>query len=106
MRSTSGRYFSRRGVLAGSAALAGATLLGAPSARAQANKRVVLSTWGGDYAELLTKNISKPLMAPKGWEVVNDEAGSPQRITKVIAERRLPKGSSDIQALAATTSAS
>jgi len=102
MKSTSGRYFSRRGVLAGSAALAGASMLGGPSAQAQANKRVVLSTWGGDYAELLTKNISKPLMAPKGWEVVNDEAGSPQRITKVIAERRLPKGSSDIQALAAT----
>lgn len=102
MKSTSGRYFSRRGVLAGSAALAGATALGARSAQAQANKRVVLSTWGGDYAELLTKNISKPLMAPKGWEVVNDEAGSPQRKTKVIAERRLPKGSSDIQALAAT----
>lgn len=41
-------------------------------------------------------------MAPKGWNVVNDEAGSPQRKTKTIAEKRLPKGTSDIQALAAT----
>ena len=41
-------------------------------------------------------------MAPKGWTVVNDEAGSPQRKTKTIAEKRLPRGTSDIQALAAT----
>ena len=104
MTSKMGPYIiSRRNALTGAAALAGASMLaGASPARAQANKRIVLATWGGDYAELLTKNISKPLLAPKGWEVVNDEAGSPQRMTKVMAEKRLPKGTSDIQALAAT----
>jgi len=93
---------SRRSVLQGAAAVAGAGVLGAFPAYGQANKKIVLSTWGGDYSKLLTKNISTPLMAPKGWEVVNDEAQSTQRKTKTIAEQRLPKGTSDIQALAAT----
>jgi putative spermidine/putrescine transport system substrate-binding protein len=90
---------TRRRTLQAAAALAGAGVL---PAWAQANKRIVLSTWGGDYANLLTKHISAPLMAPRGWQVINDEAGSPQRKTKTIAEKRLPKGNSDIQALAAT----
>lgn len=101
MNSTSGRYYSRRTVLGGAAAFAGAGVLGTP-AWAQANKRVVVGTWGGDYSDLLTKNISKPVLSGKGWEVVNDDAGAPQRITKVIAEKRLPRGTTDIQALAAT----
>ena len=56
------------------------------------DKRIVLSTWGGDYAKLLTKHISVPLLAPKGWNVVNDEAQVTQRKAKVLAERRLPQG--------------
>lgn len=95
-------YLSRRGMLKGAAAVAGAAALGAVPAFGQANKRIVLSTWGGDYAKLLTKHISVPWMAPKGWEVVNDEAQVTQRKTKTIAEKRLPKGTSDVQALAAT----
>jgi putative spermidine/putrescine transport system substrate-binding protein len=103
MSESKGPYISRRSVLTGAAALAGAGALGGGApAWAQADKKIVLSTWGGDYSKLLTKNISAPLMAPKGWNVVNDEAGSPQRKTKTIAEKRLPKGTSDIQALAAT----
>jgi putative spermidine/putrescine transport system substrate-binding protein len=95
-------YLSRRGLLKGAAAVAGAGALGPVSASGQANKRIVLSTWGGDYAKLLTKHISVPGLAPKGWEVVNDEAQVTQRKTKTIAEKRLPKGTSDIQALTAT----
>ena len=94
---------SRRDVLRGAAALAGVGALGAVMpAWAQANKKVVLGTWGGDYSQLLTKNISKPILAPAGWEIVNDDLGSQQRKTKVMAEKRLPRGTSDIQALAAT----
>ena len=102
MTKLKGPYISRRTTLKGAAALAGAGALGAMPAWAQADKKIVLSTWGGDYSKLLTKNISTPILAPKGWTVVNDEAGSPQRKTKTIAEKRLPKGTSDIQALAAT----
>jgi putative spermidine/putrescine transport system substrate-binding protein len=103
MSESKGPYISRRSVLKGTAVLAGAGALGASvPAWAQGDKKIVLSTWGGDYSKLLTKNISTPLLTPKGWNVVNDEAGSPQRKTKTIAEKRLPKGTSDIQALAAT----
>ena len=93
---------SRRQVLVGAAALAGAGALGAAPALAQGSKKIVLSTWGGDYAKLLTKHISTPILAPKGWEVVNDEAQVVQRKAKTVAEKRLPKGTSDIQALTAT----
>ena len=91
---------TRRTVLQGIAA--SAALATTPAWGQAANKKIVLSTWGGDYAKLLTKHISVPGLAPKGWEVVNDEGQSPQRKIKTIAEKRLPKGTSDIQALAAT----
>ena len=95
-------HVSRRTVLQGAAAVAGASALGAMPAWAQADKKIVLSTWGGDYSKLLTKHVSTPVLAPKGWTVVNDEAVVAQRKTKTIAERRLPKGTSDVQALTAT----
>jgi len=102
MTNRMGPFISRRGALQGAAAVAGVGALGALSPTLAQNKRMVLATWGGDYAQLLSKNVVKPLMEPKGWEVVVDEAGSPQRRTKVFAEQRLPRGTSDVQALAAT----
>jgi putative spermidine/putrescine transport system substrate-binding protein len=102
MSMTKSPYISRRTALQGAAAIAGVGALGAFPAYAQADKRVVLSTWGGDYAKLLTKHISVPHLAPKGWDVVNDEAQVTQLKAKVVAERRLPRGTSDVQALTAT----
>lgn len=99
---TTKQYISRRAALQGAAAVAGVSALGAFPTFAQTDKRIVLSTWGGDYAKLLTKHISVPLLAPKGWGVVNDEAQVTQRKAKVVAERRLPRGTSDVQALTAT----
>src|SRR6188768_4449705 len=88
---------NRRAVLGG-AALA----LGAPSiVRAQDNKRIVVGTWGGDYSRLLAKNIETPLLAPKGWDVVKDEANDPPRRAKVLAERSLRRGTSDLQGVSA-----
>ena len=69
---------------------------------ARTDKKIVLSTWGGDYANLLTKHVSTPVLAPQGWTVVNDEAQVVQRKAKTVAEKRLPKGTSDVQALTAT----
>ena len=54
---------SRRQVLKGAVALAGASVVGAPAiVRAQAKGKIVIGTWGGDYARLLTKNIEQPLL--------------------------------------------
>jgi putative spermidine/putrescine transport system substrate-binding protein len=95
-------YISRRTALQGAAAIASVNALGAFPTFAQTDKRIVLSTWGGDYAKLLTKHISVPVLGPKGWNVINDEAQVTQRKAKVVAERRLPRGTSDVQALTAT----
>jgi len=90
--------FSRRHALSlGLGAVAAPALL----RPAQANGRVVVGTWGGDYARLLAKNIEDPILKPKGFEVAQDQANSPPRRTKTLAEKRLPRGTSDIQALSA-----
>ena len=78
---------SRREVLLGAAALTGAASL-ARVASAQAKGRIVVGTWGGDYARLLNKNIEAPLLIKDGWEVVQDQAGDPERRSKMLAEMR------------------
>lgn len=94
---------SRRHLLQGAAAIGGVAALGMSPERAaaQAKGKIVVGTWGGDYARLLNKNIEAPLLIPKGWEVVQDQAGDPQRRSKMLAEKRLPRGTSDVQGLSA-----
>jgi putative spermidine/putrescine transport system substrate-binding protein len=89
---------NRRSALGGAAALAAGAAL---PADAQDNKRIVVGTWGGDYSRLLAKNIETPLLAPKGWDVVKDEANDPPRRAKMLAEKSLRRGTSDIQGLSA-----
>ena len=69
-----------------------------------ADGKMVLGTWGGDYSKLLTQNVETPLLKPKGIEVVHDIAGDSQRRAKLIAEQRLPRGTTDLQALSAAGS--
>src|SRR6478752_2216580 len=90
----------RRSLLAGMSLAGGLAVSGLP-ARAQSGGRVVVGTWGGDYARLLTKNIEDPLLKPKGVEVVQDQASDAPRRAKMIAERRLPRGTVDIHGLSA-----
>ncbi|BCB18230.1 substrate-binding domain-containing protein [Bosea sp. ANAM02] len=92
--------FDRRDLLKGAGAAALVTATGMP-ALAQAGGRVVIGTWGGDYARLLTKNIEDPILKAKGIEVVQDQAGDAPRRAKMVAERRLPRGTVDIQGLSA-----
>lgn len=94
---TKTRNWNRRRVLAGAAAT-GAFSLAAPAVlRAQAKGKVVVGTWGGDYAKLLSKNIDQPIMVPAGYEVLQDQAGQSERKSKMMAERRLPRGTVDLQ---------
>ncbi|MDE2517781.1 MAG: extracellular solute-binding protein [Rhodospirillales bacterium] len=89
----------RRALLAGSVALAAPALL---STRARAAEdRVVLATWGGDYARLLRENIDTPLLAPKGVKVVQTIDDEPPRIAQMIAQRMLPRGTFDVASLEA-----
>ncbi|PTW62921.1 putative spermidine/putrescine transport system substrate-binding protein [Breoghania corrubedonensis] len=88
----------RRHVLQAMAGVAGMAALGMPTV-ARAAGTIVVGTWGGDYARLLNKNIEKPFLISKGWEVIQDQKGDPERRAKMMAERRLPRGSTDLQAL-------
>lgn len=95
--------FSRRDALKGAGLGLGALAmpaLVAGRARAEGG-RVVVGTWGGDYARLLTKNIEDPILKPKGFEVAQDQASDAPRRSKMVAEKRLPRGTSDIQGLSA-----
>ena len=88
--------FSRRHALGlGLGAVAAPAILRIP-AHAEGG-RVVVGTWGGDYARLLTKNIEDPILKPKGYEVAQDQAADGPRRTKMVAEKRLPRGTTDIQ---------
>jgi putative spermidine/putrescine transport system substrate-binding protein len=51
------RSKSRREVLLGAAALAGTAALPSAASSGQEKGRIVVGTWGGDYARLLHKNI-------------------------------------------------
>jgi putative spermidine/putrescine transport system substrate-binding protein len=95
---TDRRTLHRRTVLGGTAALASGLAM---PAIAQDNKRIVVGTWGGDYSRLLAKNIETPLLAPKGWDVVKDEANQDPRKAKLMAEKALRRGTSDVQGLSA-----
>ena len=92
--------FSRRDALKGAGAVGAVGASRCEPALAQSG-RVVVGTWGGDYARLLAKNIEDPLLKPKGFEVAQDQAGDGPRRTKMVAEKRLPRGTSDIQGLSA-----
>jgi putative spermidine/putrescine transport system substrate-binding protein len=91
---------TRRRLLQGAAGVAGLAWM--PSlAFAQGKGQIVVGTWGGDYARLLNKNIEDPILIPAGWEVIQDQAGDPERRAKMAAERRLPRGTTDLQGLSA-----
>jgi len=95
--------FTRRDALKGAGLSLGAIAMPAIVTRPVRadGGRVVVGTWGGDYARLLTKNIEDPLLKPNGYDVVQDQAGDAPRRTKIVAEKRLPRGTTDIQGLSA-----
>jgi putative spermidine/putrescine transport system substrate-binding protein len=89
---------SRRHFLSAGAGAATMLAADAPNARA-ASGQVVVGTWGGDYGQLLGDLIDKPLLAPKGLEVLQDVANADPRKTKLLAERQSRRGSMDVACL-------
>ncbi|MEJ5082313.1 MULTISPECIES: ABC transporter substrate-binding protein [unclassified Ochrobactrum] len=87
---------SRRtfGILSGS--LFASTML--PSF-AKASGRAVVGTWGGDYQNLQQINIADGNLKGSGMQVIYDPATDTVRKAKLLAERRLPRGSMDIACL-------
>ena len=83
--------------------LAGATLLAAPAIirPARAAEQCVVGTWGGDYARLLRENIDDPILKPVGIDVVQDIGDENPRVSKLYAQKRLPRGTMDIACVGA-----
>ena len=88
---------SRRHFLSATAGVA-ALASGMPTARAESGQ-VVVGTWGGDYGQLLSDIIDKPIMTPRGFEIVQDVANADPRKTKLLAERQSRRGSMDVSCL-------
>lgn len=86
----------------GGAGLASAALGSLPAPAFAQGRQVVIGTWGGDYQNLLQEHVAEVVMKPLGIEVVYDTANDTVRKTKLMAERRLPRGSMDIAALNAS----
>lgn len=79
--------------LAGGAAMAG-FLRGSPAV-AQSGELVV-ANWGGDWNERVVAALEKPYVEAKGIRIVHDLVPAPERKAKLLAERRLPRGSIDV----------
>jgi putative spermidine/putrescine transport system substrate-binding protein len=65
----------------------------------RANPRIVVGTFGGDYARLLTENIEAQLLAPQGWQVTQRVADDAVRRAEILDERAREVGSTDLQRL-------
>lgn len=89
---------SRRHFLSAGAGAATVLASNAPFARAETSQ-VVVGTWGGDYAQLLSDLIDKPLLGPKGIEVLQAVGNADPRKTKLLAERQSRRGSMDVACL-------
>jgi putative spermidine/putrescine transport system substrate-binding protein len=89
---------SRRHFLSAGAGAATMLASNAPIAHAESSQ-VAVGTWGGDYGQLLSDLIDKPLLAPKGIEVLQDVANADPRKTKLLAERQSRRGSMDVACL-------
>jgi putative spermidine/putrescine transport system substrate-binding protein len=84
----------RREVLVGAAASAVLSLTGR-EASAQSSELVV-SNWGGDWNDRTVRFIESPLVESKGIKIVRALNLEPERKTKLLAERNLPRGSIDV----------
>jgi putative spermidine/putrescine transport system substrate-binding protein len=84
----------RRRFLTLSGAAIAAPALGT-AAHAQSGELVV-ANWGGDWNDRVVRALEAPFIAPKGIEIIHDLQPVPERKTKLLAERRLPRGTIDL----------
>lgn len=83
-------------ILMGAASVVG---LGNVRAADKPGGQLVVGTWGGDYEKFLRNYIATPFLDPQGIKTVFDTGNDAPRKIKLMAERRLPRGTMDIAAL-------
>lgn len=88
---------SRRDVLRG-LGVVGMTLA-APKFSYAAGGTLVVSNWGGDWNDRTVRFVEQPLVESRGIRIVRDLGMEPERKAKLLAERRLRRGSIDVMHL-------
>ncbi|MBX8802019.1 ABC transporter substrate-binding protein [Pseudochrobactrum asaccharolyticum] len=89
---------SRRQTLLGLSALAGLTglSLGGLKPAQAAGGNLVVSNWGGDWNDRTVRFVEAPLLESQGVRITRDLGMEAERKAKMLAERRLRRGSVDV----------
>lgn len=90
------RSFLTHAAALGAAPLAAPLLSGGAFAQGAPSGELVVSNWGGDWNDRIVKSFEEPVFGGSQLRIVHDLAPVPERKTKLLAERRLPRGSVDI----------
>lgn len=86
----------RRRFLVGSSAAIAASSVGLPSLSHAAGGRIIVANWGGDWHDRTAKFFETPIVEKAGYTVAHDLDAIDQRRSKLLAQRRLPRGSLDV----------
>lgn len=91
---------NRRNFLAASVTVS-ALALAAPGLALAADKgEIITSVFGGDYGDILRRTVDEAIMAPEGYEVIQDISSTEARQTKLRTERMRASSSFDVAVLA------
>lgn len=91
---------TRRAFLVGTAATSLIALGAAGPAFAADKGTVIASVFGGDYGDILRATVDEAIMAPEGYEVIQDISSTEARQTKLRTEKMRAKSSFDVAVLA------
>lgn len=94
MKNRSGYSMNRRLFLSGTAAAVFST--SASGIVYSASGQIVVANWGGDWADRTSKFFEVPIVEKAGYTVVRDLGLLDPRRTKLLATRRLPRGTLDV----------
>lgn len=89
---------SRRKALIGLGAVAGTAslALGHLKPANAAGGNLVVSNWGGDWNDRTVRFVEEPLLESQGIRIIRDLGMEAERKAKMLAERRLRRGSVDV----------
>lgn len=86
----------RRKFLQAAGALSGLSLAYPYTALAQQRSELLVTNWGGDWNDRTMRFVETPLVESQGIKIVRALNLEPERKTKLLAERNLPRGSIDV----------
>jgi putative spermidine/putrescine transport system substrate-binding protein len=86
--------FNRRQILASAAAGTAALSFGRQANAASG--QIVIANWGGDWSDRTIEFFEAPIVEKAGYTVLRDLGALDQRRTKLLATRRLPRGTLDV----------